>query len=423
MTDDPSARYRSKTRHEHDALNLEAKPFLQANRFHEAAAIYERALAESPDDVGLMNNVAGTWNKCGRWDDAIELLGKAIAMRPDAYRLFVALGTAHWCKHQYVQAISAMQIPANWLEDFHMPKHNLGTLMLMHRKWEDGWWGHEYRFAAKGRGLRYKPELLWDGVTPQPQLTIWGEQGIGDEILQLGFADSLLDAFPHGDILWQIEPRLVALAQRSFPDIEFQPRIDRTYGELRGQHLPAQSLGRVFRQKTEDFPERASYLRSTRPGIVAGVDLRPRIGISWHSEKAQYAEWKSSPLKAWASLLSLPQYVFINLQYGNDDEVDAFPQVQTPRPLDRTNDIDGLARWVASCDLVVTVSNTVAHLACALGIPTIVLLNNKAILPWCWGVEDKTPWYPTAHVMRVAPDEDWGDLLVRVTREVEERLP
>ncbi len=408
-----------------DKVNLVAMKFAKANNYRAAADVYAQALAEHPGNAALRANLCGMLNKCGHWDRVIELCGSLIAQYPHEHRFFNHLGTAYWCKHDFAKAMASFQVVAEMMPDFHMPKHNLGTLWLMHRQYEEGWWGHEYRHAAKGRGLRYKVENLWDGVTPAPHLTIWGEQGIGDEILQLNCAADLRAAFT-GKITWECSSRLRDMFARSFSDIDFVSRLDNVvrrtdpvFGgvEERAEpacHLPAASLGRIFRPNDESFTAK-NYLK---PLVTEGRPVaRKRIGISWHSEKAQYTEWKSSPLSAWAPLLGLDAD-FVCLQYGNREALKQFPQVSVNPSRNYTADLDWLAGQVANCDLVVTVSNTTAHIAGAIGVPAIVLLPNVAILPWCWGRWDKTPWYPSVKVMHMAPGENWEGLLDRATLEV-----
>jgi ADP-heptose:LPS heptosyltransferase len=52
--------------------------------------------------------------------------------------------------------------------------------------------------------------------------------------------------------------------------------------------------------------------------------------------------------------------------------------------LDFQNDVTGLARLIKTCDLVISIDNTTAHLSCALGVPTWVLLNLAH--DWRWHV-------------------------------------
>jgi hypothetical protein len=71
-------------------------------------------------------------------------------------------------------------------------------------------------------------------------------------------------------------------------------------------------------------------------------------------------------------------------------------------------------------DMVVTTSNTTAHMAGALGKPTWLLLH-KGISPhWYWGRDgETTPWYPSLHLLRQAMDGDWFSPALRAGAELQ----
>lgn len=61
---------------------------------------------------------------------------------------------------------------------------------------------------------------------------------------------------------------------------------------------------------------------------------------------------------------------------------------------------------IAELDLVVAVDGEVAHLAGALGLPLIVLLDAGGGWAWPEG-QDRSPWYPSARIVREAVREDF----------------
>jgi ADP-heptose:LPS heptosyltransferase len=90
--------------------------------------------------------------------------------------------------------------------------------------------------------------------------------------------------------------------------------------------------------------------------------------------------------------------------------------------VDNTQDIDGLAALISACDAVVTVSNTTAHIAGALGKRVYILLAYSQGAPWYWHVErDDSPWYPTAKLFRQSRIGDWGSLMAEVAAELKHR--
>ena len=80
-------------------------------------------------------------------------------------------------------------------------------------------------------------------------------------------------------------------------------------------------------------------------------------------------------------------------------------------------DFADAASAVAQLDLVVTVDTAMAHLAGALGVPTLVLLSAGA--DWRWMVDrDDSPWYPSLRLLRQARPGDWAG----VVRQLVERV-
>ena len=59
-------------------------------------------------------------------------------------------------------------------------------------------------------------------------------------------------------------------------------------------------------------------------------------------------------------------------------------KIKKPEDVDTYNDIYGLMQFIKSCDFVVSISNTNAHLAGAMGVPTYLLLSKGAGALWYW---------------------------------------
>jgi ADP-heptose:LPS heptosyltransferase len=141
-------------------------------------------------------------------------------------------------------------------------------------------------------------------------------------------------------------------------------------------------------------------------------------GISWISKNADHGEGKSLSLEALNPVLHLSGFDFVSLQYGETaEERDAFIQqhgvkIHHVDEIDNQNDLDGLAALIGACDIVVTVSNTTAHLAAALGKPVIVMLPNNDALFWYWHRDSHTtPWYPTVRLFRRSDTGRWEDVI------------
>ena len=197
------------------------------------------------------------------------------------------------------------------------------------------------------------------------------------------------------------------------------------YGRV-DSHVPIGGLGRHLRPNWESFPRREfGYLvadstrtMALRERLRSPGDHRKVIGISWKSKHPRFELEKSARLQDFEHLLRTPDFRFVDLQYGETSadrlsvEADCGVRVEHFDDIDNTNDIDGLAALISACDAVITVSNTTAHLAGALGRPTWVFLPLGHARWWYWFKEgDDCPWYPKLKLMRQARGQSWKQLI------------
>lgn len=114
---------------------------------------------------------------------------------------------------------------------------------------------------------------------------------------------------------------------------------------------------------------------------------------------------KSIDISEWRPVLDCPGVQFVSLQYGDVSEdlriarevfgVEIFQDAE----IDSFNDLDGLVAQMHALDLVISVSNTTAHLAASTNVPIWVILPQHLL--WYWGFqEERTDWYPNARLFR-----------------------
>ena len=77
---------------------------------------------------------------------------------------------------------------------------------------------------------------------------------------------------------------------------------------------------------------------------------------------------------------------------------------------------------ITACDFVVTISNTTAHLAGALGKEAYVLVPFGQARMWYW-FHDRSdnPFYPDIKIRRQAKTHDWASLMVPLADEIGRR--
>jgi hypothetical protein len=134
----------------------------------------------------------------------------------------------------------------------------------------------------------------------------------------------------------------------------------------------------------------------------------------WHSINADKS---LPPLGSWRHLLAVRGIEFVSAQHGADPRT-----IPEWRPLggrvrlekvDLHEDLDGLAAVLRSCDLLIAISASQAHLAGALGVPTWLVVREQPQLSWPLGSE-KTIWYPGVRCVWVRGEADWDPAMQRL---------
>jgi hypothetical protein len=203
----------------------------------------------------------------------------------------------------------------------------------------------------------------------------------------------------------RVEPRIVPLLKRTFPKTTIISAGEAATGQ---KFATFEHLAWVFGRNAAELAAGFTPLLAD-PGLVddfrknyrATTDL-PLVGLSWGSK----SHTKDVPdFPAWAKFVAETPATFISLQYGPIK-----PALRRLRKgnnerliydesVDQMVDMDRFAAQIAALDAVVTISNTAAHLAGALGVPTVFLIDDKFQTAWPV-VGDRTPWYPTGIVLR-----------------------
>jgi len=398
-------------------------------RHDEALSYFDRALAANPRSPRALNNRGNCLAVLRRFDEALASFDRALAIDPNhvntlvnrAYTL-VDLGRHAEGKAGYERALKLL--PDHPDTQVHMAFVELAT-----GDFANGWKRYEWRWkTGQSAPPRHTSLPRWDGKRVDGTLLVRREQGLGDEILYSGMLPELA---PYADkVVLELDPRLKTLFSRSMPQVQVIGRGEPLPNGIKAQS-PLAGLGRYLRPSWEAFPKRDSgYLAADEER--AG-ELRRRlspngetvIGLSWVSKSPLFGLFKTAQLIDFESVLRIPGCRFVDLQYGDTSaEREAVKQatgivVERLADIDNTNDIDGLAALMTACDLVVTVSNTTAHLAGALGRPTMLFVPQSGGRLWYW-FSDRldSPWYPRMRVRRQKVGQSWKGLVSGATEEI-----
>ena len=244
--------------------------------------------------------------------------------------------------------------------------------------------------AAMDRPIWLGPERPCRSLLVLPR-----SRDLGDELRVIRFVAHA--AHDVEQVTALVEKRLIPLLSRSFPQVQFIDR--RTTVDVDDfSHVAAQER-LAYWYGHDDDAIAASFLPLIPP---PGEEDARGIGIAWYSR----ALGKTLPsLEDWGAVLTDWKGRLQSLQYR---ELDAGINqlrsccgrpIKSARCVDQIKSLDDFAAQIAGLRGVLTISNTTAHMAGALGIPCVVVLDNGIVTTWPY-VSRTTPFYPYTRLIR-----------------------
>lgn len=410
-----------------DALHMLGVTEFQQKRYQQAVDLINQAKTFRADSHLVHFNLGNALRSAGRLEEACEAYRQAIKLNPNNIEAQKNIGNV--LKEQNLMA-EAIRYYDKILEKdpYHAyTLYNKSIALLSLGRLAEGWDLYEHRLSCDtsdagqlGHSFpRYAAE--WTGDFLEKPLLVLPEQGLGDQIFYGAMLHDLQGSRTEAFVC--LDGRLHRLFKRSFPNLDFilpteLSSLDPS-DNLFGAQIQLASLGRIFRRSLNDFSRIQSPFLFVNQALSTSLAKSQRsggnliCGLSWASNSPSSGKAKSIKLAALGPILKMKGFKFINLQYGDTNEecrlVSEKFGVDITRlnEIDNHNDIDELAALITTCDVVVTVSNSTAHLAAALGKPVVVLLPHHSPL-WYWHIDSPTsPWYPTVTLVRQDVAGDW----------------
>lgn len=407
-------------------------------KFAEAIPFFREYLARFPDNTDVMHALANSLCSLGQWEEGHAMAAQAQRLCPKAKYLDSVLNALyHMGRVDELDALATeavKQYPDSpeIRSMYALHKLKSGDLAEGFRYFADFRWRNNLDTAPDGG----TPGQWWDGKPFDGTLLVTAEQGLGDELMASSIFGDIVAMGQKAVI--ECDARLIPVYRRSFPSLQFVVRGERKLNDIHDaggnfRKINMLDLASLFRTVDGSFPARHSWLKADREKAAA---FRTRYQQQWPGKKLVGVSWTSTrvmeglaqkgvQLADFSPILAVPDTVFINLQYGDvDGEITALAashagEVHVDPDVDTMNDIDTVFAQTAALDLVVSTSNTAVHIAGALGVPCYLLLPKTRPFLWYWGYRgDRTPWYPSLHLLRNSQDGDWQALMADVARRV-----
>lgn len=447
-------------------------------------------LSAEPGHVEATNNLACVQRDQKRYGDAVETLRALLGVEPESPILWNTLGTVLSDQGDMATALTFFEEALRHDPAFAKARYNranarqpLGDALGALEDLDAALPGAENPYERAMMGMARAMLLMTLGRIPEgfeayevrldPQLPdamrvavdaprwaprtldiagkrllIVGEQGIADEmVFGTCIGDAIRAVGPDGKVFVAVEPRLVGLFQRAYPDavvgghraVKLEGRITRyapfvedlsEAGQGMDAWIPMASLMAVYRPTIASFPDRRGYLVAD-PDKVAywkaeleklGPGLK--VGLHWKSlvltgSRARYF----SSFQRWEPVLTTPGAVMVNLQCGDVAEDLAAAEaagvsIWTP-PINLKDDLEDVAALSAALDLVIGPGIAGTNLAAAVGGTAWMI---TAPDDWHFLATDRYPFYPHLRFFRRDGFDDWEGAIARIRAALEQAV-
>lgn len=387
-----------------------------------ADVFFEEAMRLDPDNAQIISNYSISYTRRNQLDKALELALKSIAINPDS------------------------------------PEPRIGAAQFLFLKGEmkEAWEHYGFRLDLRRKSSQthhYTHKLPeWQGQDLiGKSIFVTAEQGIGDEVMWGSYLPFLYETAEK--LYIGCDPRLVSIYKRRFPKAIVGSYLDRIVsgyryrvfpgiekmmsdgGESIDYYVPVGSAARFAWRTSDDIrPHQEGYLfadpvRSDEfKKRIMAMSGKPKVGLAWRSGiVSSERSYLYADIDSLGPLMALSEYVdFINLQYGDvADELAAFKSkfgvtVRQFDDVDLKADIEANLAIMSQCDLVISSCSAPGMFAMSSGRPTLLMAGAPPW--WCFGSKSHAPFANDAEVFFDAENNDWDDIIGRVTRRATEKL-
>jgi len=426
-------------------------------RYEDAIKYFYEAIKISPKFVEAYCNLSISLCENNQLTDAIDAASKAISLNPKHPEAYNNRGIAYGKMNQHIKAIddfqcslkinpikpethfnlgntyrelkqidkslenyeAAIKLNPNYAEAY----WNMACLNLLNGDYGAGWKLYEWRwkwdgFPSKNRNFS---EPIWTGGESLAGKTILihSEQGLGDCIQFSTYIEEIEGL--GAKVLFEVYPQLYTLFRNKWGQSKLiikgcqLPQFD--------YHCPLLSLPLALKSISPKISNPSRYFMQNPKknkywNERLGKKNKTRVGVVWcgsHLHKNDLN--RSISLEKFIPFLS-NNFEFICLQ--KEIRIDDLELLKKTNILDISEEINDFEDTAAVCDLVdliITVDTSVAHLSCAVGRPTWILL--PFIPDWRWGLEGETSeWYPSAKLYRQTEDRNWDTVITKVAQDL-----
>jgi len=394
---------------------------IKLKKLDEAKRHLEKILSLEPKNILALMNLANVYSESRQFDKAHHYLDLAIQNDRDNPELLCNKGSVFRFEGKLENALELYSIAIQKKNNYNFAKFNQAICQLSLENLDDGWANYEFRES------KYDEEIPRVKRPPKnTTIDILSEQGIGDVIMFASLIPLLRD---YKNINFYIDERLIESFSISFPKINFSSHANMNNHINKNYQIRIGSLAQFFLREMDDFKKiNKPFLKPVDSKIKQTEKYikknKINIGVYWSSASKQLGKVTKIPLIDIIKKINVNDKNIISIQDGDHEKElnDVSTKLQISftkvKSFNLKNDISHLAALISQCDLIISISSTVIHLAGAMGVPTIVLSQYSP--DWRYfQSSNKVSWYSNTYLLKQHKLDDWDYPLSLLNDEID----
>jgi len=390
------------------------------NNFQTALSIYDNLLSSSENLISILIRKGNLLSENLKFELALDCFNKVLIIEPENLTAKIGMGNICNYKSDYFIAIKFFKDVLKTDPNNFEANLNISYSYFQIKNFPKGWYHYDWRWVNRNLA---SPKLdsnkpTWSGETRFETLYIWYEQGMGEQIICSSVFRHLKNY--EGRIIISLPSKLIPLYERSYPKILF-------ISDLNCRDFDFDYQISIF-GLMEFFVSTFDSIRNVQINSLVintfqknqllqkhTISNKKICGVSWLSFNSSIGKNKSISFNQIKPIINNKKYSFINLQHGITKEDVSPSDLICIEEVNLYDDIDSVASLISMCDIVITISNTIAHLAGSLNIKTYLLLPYGRGRLWYWlETNGKSVFYPSVTVFNQTNLGDWNEPINKI---------
>ncbi len=351
-----------------DAHTLLAINYMDLQKYDDALASYNKALAQESHNLDILHGKAMALKYLGKFDEAKLLLEYILSKDSKSQQSVTTLGM-----------MLLQQKDFNRGMELYIQRSNETKFLKLFNK----------KIWTKGFDFTDKIVL------------IYSDCGLGDTIMfsrYIPFVQKIAKK-----VVLQTDKELVSILKDSFEGLDVYSKSEKV--EEFDIAVPIMNLAYALDIDFNNIPLSHGYLKSDAKPLSSE---KIKVGIFYQGNKRVFKN-RSIPFAQINQLSQLDNVQIFSFQLENFEN-------ETSNIINLSNsitDYKDTASILKSIDVLVTIDSSIVHMAGALGVKTYLLLPHTA--EWRWfNDEATTPWYNSIEIFKQKTPTSWVDVIERV---------